>query len=369
MMELRTLRNYTEAPDLDDLHCTRIDWGRVGLGVITGGASELVRKDPFGIGNEGVGGIVGTGLVGDAGSIDPNSVHKPALPPQLTDPHGGVQTSIDRNLGLGDELTANARWRLRHGREAPTAQAAQGDGPAIIGRGGLNFALRRDLDTATQQSDFANRDLLDAARGNAPSAAEIQQRRGVQDAIKAQQAAANSARGGGAAAIQAQRAAAQQGATLAAESVQDAAQLRAGEQATARAQLVNALGQERAQTLQRASLESDVAQAQARLDQQAMLQDLANRQQAAMLNPQLELRSRALDDTQAKDLFGLGLQANQFGGQLTLGQARAIMDHEQFLTNRDLNIVFGNADVETKRTAAGLGALRDFASVLTGGLA
>ena len=132
---------------------------------------------------------------------------------------------------------------------------------------------------------------------------------------------------------------------------------------------MNALGQERAQTLQRASLESDVAQAQARLDQQAMLQDLANRQQAAMLNPQLELRSRALDDTQAKDLFGLGLQANQFGGQLTLGQARAIMDHEQFLTNRDLNIVFGNADVETKRTAAGLGALRDFASVLTGGLA
>jgi hypothetical protein len=80
--------------------------------------------------------------------------------------------------------------------------------------------------------------LRDAAAGRVASAAEIQQKRGIADAVSAQQSAAATARGGNAAAALRQAAGAGQG--IMSRGIGDAAALRAQEQASARQQLTSA---------------------------------------------------------------------------------------------------------------------------------
>lgn len=82
--------------------------------------------------------------------------------------------------------------------------------------------------------------LRAAAEGAVPSAAQIQQRQGIGDAINSQQAMAAGARGGNLAA--AMRGAQAAGAGIQARGVGDAAALRANEMATARGQLTQATG-------------------------------------------------------------------------------------------------------------------------------
>jgi hypothetical protein len=78
--------------------------------------------------------------------------------------------------------------------------------------------------------------MAQAAAGKTPSAAEIQQGRGIGAAMGAQLAAANSARGGPQSMAAAQGSAAAQGGAMQTQAVGQAAQLRAQEMATARGQ-------------------------------------------------------------------------------------------------------------------------------------
>ena len=106
-----------------------------------------------------------------------------------------------------------------------------------------------------------------AAMGQAPSAAEVQQRAGIDQAQRAAASTAASTRGAFGLAG-AQRSAAGQQAGLAQQAVNSSAQLRAQEQATARGQYMDASAQARAQALQANGMSLEAATSQAQMEQQ-----------------------------------------------------------------------------------------------------
>ena len=118
-----------------------------------------------------------------------------------------------------------------------------------------------------------------AAMGQAPSAAEVQQRAGIDQAQRAAASTAASTRGAFGLAG-AQRSAAGQQAGLAQQAVNSSAQLRAQEQATARGQYMDASAQARAQALQASGMSLEAANAQAQLEAQ---QQAANQQMTGKL--------------------------------------------------------------------------------------
>jgi hypothetical protein len=116
-----------------------------------------------------------------------------------------------------------------------------------------------------------------AATGQAPSAAAEQQKQGLEQAQQQAAAQGASTRGGFGLGMAAKTAAGVQG-NLAQQAVSKAAELRAGEQATARGQYLQATAEKRAQDLQAAGLSAQEAQAQAQLEQQ---QQLANQKESS----------------------------------------------------------------------------------------
>ena len=125
-------------------------------------------------------------------------------------------------------------------------EATMGAGMDQAGRtatvGGTNFDQATQAAQAlTNRADMMGGDINNlraAAAGTVPSAAAIQQRQGIGDAVNAQMAMAAGARGGNIG-LAGQRAAAQ-GSSVMSRGLGDAAALRAQEQATARGQLTQA---------------------------------------------------------------------------------------------------------------------------------
>lgn len=138
------------------------------------------------------------------------------------------------------DRSANALASGRMGRDAYASATSAANAVAGAGQSQLNLnsqgaagALRA---AAGMSGDIAG--LRDAAAGRVPSAAAIQQKQGIGDAINAQAALAAGARGGDVGG--AMRSAAGAGAGIATRGLADAAALRANEQANARAQLTQA---------------------------------------------------------------------------------------------------------------------------------
>lgn len=227
------------------------------------------------------------------------------------------------------------------------------------------------------QSEQALQMAQAAAAGQGPSAAQAQLQSGIDQAIAAQLAAGQSA-GGGAAAL---RGAQQQGALLQQQAANQAAQLRAQEQAqamqlygslagqtdqlaAARAQAAGGLslgaqelaGAQRQNAInaylsgagQAAGIGAELAAQQASLQQQAGLANQQSALQAALANQQAGLSQQALNVQAQLDAqrlqqayAGLGL-----GG---LGQAAGF---QQGMTGQQMDFLLGNRGIEAQIQAA-----------------
>jgi len=128
-----------------------------------------------------------------------------------------------------------------------------------------------------------------AATGQAPSVAALQQQQGLEQALKAQFAQANSARGGAGNQLQAALNAQNQGAQMQQAGINNAAQLRAAEMAAARGEFANS------------------AFNQAGLEQQRNLSGANLQAQANALNQQGQLATNQLNQQQQFSSLG-GLQ-------------------------------------------------------------
>ena len=261
----------------------------------------------------------------------------PRYSPQSVTPQQVRAAGIGNIPGMGDFQQANMQAQGNIGaagqvdpRTLAFLQAAQ--------KGGANTAQSLDL-------------LRAAAMGQGPSAAQAQMQTGVDQAIKAQMAAAG-ARGFNAAAM---RGAQMQGAEMQQAAVNQAAMLRAQEmQAAQQAYAQGALTQEdmarqaaiqagqinlqqdvarkqsiqdainayQAGTGQYAGISADVAKAQAGLEQQARLANQEALLKSGMFNTQMGLDAAALQQQGQLAYAGLGsgLLSGQLGGLGTLYQ-------------------------------------------------
>lgn len=168
-------------------------------------------------------------------------------------------------------------------------------------------------------------DLQAAARGETPSAAELQSRRDIQRAIAGQFALASSARGGAGAQALAQRAAQSQAAQLTADQAGRAAILRAQETDQARRTLANALGQTRAQDFQVADLGLQSATTQLGADLDAARADQATSLQAQEANLDARLQELGINadllTAQQRNQLAAALQFQQLQTQVELANA------------------------------------------------
>lgn len=174
------------------------------------------------------------------------------------------------------------------------------EGPRMAPRvdtAGMEIANRQAGRTRDQQMEAV--DLTrQAALGQAPSAAQIQQQQGIEQGMRQQLALANSARGGSGATLGALRSAQDQTAQMAAAGAQQGAALRAQEMAAARGML----GQQ---------LSGIQGQDQA-LGAQAL--------QLGMSDQQAALAQTGMDDSRALGMGGLALQGAGQADNLLLGQ-------------------------------------------------
>lgn len=182
-----------------------------------------------------------------------------------------------------------------------------------LGNGGQNNFSPQMLDVS-HVNPYADQALgmsREAAQGRAPSAAAIQQGQGLEQALKFQQAAANSARGGAGNQIAAIKNAQNQGAQLQQQAIGNAAALRANEQAQAR----SLFGQ---QAFQQAGManQRELSNQQAGLHAGLANQQLNQQQQLAMLG--------GLQNAEALRLQGVqGYNNNQAGIDNAYSQGRS----------------------------------------------
>lgn len=153
-----------------------------------------------------------------------------------------------------------------------------------------------------------------AARGEAPSVAMQQLQMGRDQSLQNSMAMANSVRGGGANLAASQMAAQRQQGEMMGQVNQQAAQLRAGEMATARQQYGQMASAQRAQDLQAQGLDFQSAQAQAQMEQQ---QHGLNDQYSMGL---YGLGQHSADQAQMGGIKG---QEDMSGNQLAAGQINA----------------------------------------------
>lgn len=214
------------------------------------------------------------------------------------------KTDLDK-YEYGDSRGANT-W-MGQGDVAQGRSAAQINGaPADQMR---NYALGSRDASADALSMMGG-----AARGEAPSVAMQQLQMGRDQALQNSMAMANSVRGGGANLAASQMAAQRQQGEMMGQVNQQAAQLRAGEMATARQQYGQMAAAQRAQDLQAQGLDFQSAQAQA----------------------QMEMQQHGLNDQYSMGMYGLGQhsadqaqmgsikgQEDMAGNQLAAGQINA----------------------------------------------
>lgn len=232
-----------------------VDWGRLGAGVLTGGASELVGYDNAK--NFLFGGDATKGLETRPGQY-------------------GQATGL-----LGDAA------RNAQGRVAPQVQAQQLGSAAQLA-GGPQDQARLGL------QGVAGR-LGGIAAGQQVGAGEMAVNRQITAAQAAQQAQARSARGANAAL--AARNAARNTADLGVMGAGQAAQAQLQDQQAANAQLGQIYGSMRGQDI-------DLASQNAQLAQQQMLQQGQLGQQAGLANQSAQLQQQQLND--ARQLAALG---------------------------------------------------------------
>lgn len=239
----------------------------------------------------------------------------------------GNVDSAGRHSGI-DDATKGAMHGAMAGNDAPQFQ----DG---IMRAGLGYGMqsRADQNAATAQ-------LQAAAAGEVPSAAEIQMQQGTDQALRAQLAAANSAKGGTGAQLQAALGAQQQGAQMSAQAVQNASALRAQEMAGARQALSGHLAGVRGADLQTAGLGLEFAGAAA----------------------DNELGQRQLDASQALGFAGLGTQQDQFANNFWLDQEQTRIDTDLARAGIVANKNAADNAATQQAWATGLGAVTGLGS-------
>jgi hypothetical protein len=331
------------------------DLGRVGLGIATGGMSEVVRA-----GVKGIGGATQTDFRAYAPELDtaafgrqnadvrgiamqqaqqaPRSVPHVATPSQVSAQRVGPQ-----QVTAGQIRDVTAPGVTQTMAQAPTAftpatmQAAQGRAAGVQGTaidtGQANQAHGFGL-AARGQQDQAIGLLRSAAQGREPSAAQLQMQSGLGQLGRQSFALANSARGGAGAQMLAARQGMQQMAHAGMDLNQQQGILRAQEMAQARDAFAGATGMQRAgdlglqqqgfaQGAAGAQMAQDRNFLQANLGQQMGLANVANQQQAGLLGAQFTQDARAQDYqgrlatelSNADRAHAAGIAGSQFGMQ------------------------------------------------------
>jgi len=271
------------------------------------GTIKSVANDPIGFVGDLTGGVLGdvAGFAGDQAA----RVVEGLIGPRAAVSREGIDTS--RRLADGQRNYANSLIR-------PDLANAQ-----------TNESRGQFLNALNLQQQ--------AAMGQAPSVAQLQQQQGLEQALQAQLAAANSVRGGRGAQIAAARNAAMQGANMQQGLINQAAQLRAQEMAQARgdylqgANMLNAADQNLSTNqgnldLNFRNLQNQSYLAANQLENQGM-QDFLTRDNASQM---------AYWDAKSKALGGMLNAGGAVGGALAGGS------DERLKTN----IEDGHADME-----------------------
>jgi hypothetical protein len=206
---------------------------------------------------------------------------------------GGSKPTLDRKAAPAGNRSADQLRKDFMGAMQTKYNAPQYATPTIGGQAGNQFTNQA---LQLQQQ---------AATGGAPSVAGLQQQQGLEQALRGQFAAANSARGGAGNQLQAALGAQNQGAQMQQAAINNAAQLRAAEMAAARGEYANS------------------AFSQAGLEQQRNLANLGAQQQANALNQQGQLATNQLNQQQQFGALGGMQSAEQLRIQAELGDVNA----------------------------------------------
>jgi hypothetical protein len=304
------------------------DFGRLALGISTGGLSEAAR------------GLNGGRLPGQSDfhangdpQFDPEAFHNPSLT------NGTTQVV---NAGL----TAAPRNAPQATPAAQISQQAMAPGLGITNAGLAAAQSAR----AQQQANVGT--LQAAAAGTAPSAAAQQQAIGLAQGMRQNLALAASNRGSASSGILAQQAALDANARLGASTIASGTALRANEQAVARGQLTDALSGVRQQDIggaqigvPLAGIGADVAKTQAQLDQSTNIANL-----------DAQLKQTGMDDQQRLAFLGarLGIDARTQQGQMAL--AGLLQDSYMKAQGINAGVDAGNAQNSANLFTGVLGA-------------
>lgn len=374
------------------------DLGKIALAPVTGGATLLGGLG----GDKGLLGGTGEFLFGDTGQTDFGvTPYEVGRTPKFAS--GSYANPSTTQGGLQDMVktaySENRNQRTPQARFSPQVGVNPYSG-ATINTGDFNQAMQsynrgNALLGGSRGSQLNALSLLrSAAEGRAPSAAESQLQSGLDQALKSQLAAANSARGGSGAQQAAQRNAAFNAVDLKSNAIRDAATLRAEEMANARNAYLGGTEALRSGDINTQGLGLNAAQlalspalAQAQLAQQAGLQTQGLQTQAGLQNQELinatnlanlgaELQARGLQGDLSLGLLGQlgGIDARTMQGRQALedaitkrelGYEQLGMSADQFANNLNAQIALANAGIQPQL----LGSALQFGGSLATGLA
>lgn len=226
-------------------------------------------------------------------------------------PVAGYQSDLQRVNGTGLQMAGSflandlaQRTNAAMGAVQANPVAAQQIRGANINVNPFNRAMRAQ-DALAGQGGQALGMLQQAAQGAVPSAAELQGRQQLQQALANTQSMAASSRGGADARAAAQRQAMMTNAQISGQVINQAQAGRAAEMAAARGQLVAGVGQQQGLAQQQAGQFAQMAQASAGLRQQAALANQGASLQAAQAQQQGILAGQALDQQAITGAAGL----------------------------------------------------------------
>lgn len=177
-------------------------------------------------------------------------------------------------------------------------------------------------------------DLQSRARGETASAAELQLRQGQSQAMRTALALSRSQPGLSPGA--AQRSAQMAGIELQGQANQEAAILRAQEQAAAEGRLAGVLGGARGQDI-------GMATSQAGFEQQANLSNAQMEQQANMFNTQTEMQQRQFNDSMTQYYMSQGMSREQAQQQANMAYEQMIQQQTQWEQSLEAQIAMAEA--------------------------
>ena len=288
-------------------------------------------------------GAVNAGTLGLAGKVVGSTQNHFQANPYEVDGGAYNDPFLFANQGALTQANADRQQMATPQAQAASAQAAAAQGP--------NFG-QSDQIRSMQLGGLQG--LSAAANGAVPSAAELQGRQQLAQALQAQQGMAASMRGVSPAL--ANHMAAQQGAQMQASALGNAAQLRANEQASARNAFANALQGARGQDLGAAGMQQEANLANAGFQQQANLANAGYQQQTGLANQQAALQAQQQKDQMAQfyDTTRLGLENNQFNANMAWDQAKQNAFTDAMNTNAGISQA--NTNAKTQMIGGVLGA-------------